>query len=119
MSNEEKVLYIAKIHRSAYIIPSLLVILYGLWILFIIYQKKRKIQLTNKSFVYSYGLLSKTELSIRIEKIESVRIEKWLLDMVFWWWSIVVSGTGWNYEPIRNIDNPEALKEAIESIIHN
>ena len=116
-SKEEHILYVWKVHRSAYIVPFLLIFVYGIWLFFVFYQRSKKIELTNKKFTYSYGLFSKNELSIKIEKIESVRIQKWLFDMIFWSGTIIVSGTGWNNEPITSIDNPEALKQAIENII--
>lgn len=77
ISTEEKVLYTGKVHRSSYIIPVILTICtYGLLFLLIIYQRNKKIELTNKKFTYSYGIFSKNELSIKTEKIESVRIKK-------------------------------------------
>lgn len=118
IKSEEKILYTGKVHRSAYIIPSILVLFYWIGIIMILYQRRKKIELTNKKFTYSYGLFSRDELSIKVEKIESVRIQKWLFDMIFWWGTIIVSGTGWNFEPIKNVDNPEEIKKAIENLIH-
>lgn len=76
-ANEEKILYTGKVHRSGYIIPIILTLCtYGLLFLLIIYQRNKRIELTNKKITYSYGLFSRNELSIKTEKIESVRIKK-------------------------------------------
>lgn len=118
---EEKVIYSWAVNWSNYIVPVILLFMFPLtvfWIYYIYYHKTKKIVLTNKKFTYSYWILSKKQLDIKLEKIESIQIKKNLLDMMFWSWTIVVSWTWWNNEPIPWIDKPEELKKAIESQIN-
>lgn len=121
-TEEEKIIFSWVVNWSNYILPVLLI--FPLWPLFlfgiyyIYYHKTKKIILTNKKFTYSYWILSKKQLDIKLEKIESIQIKKNLLDMIFWSWTITVSWTWWNNEPIPWIDKPEELKKAIESQIN-
>lgn len=121
-TEEEKIIFSWVVNWSNYILPVLLI--FPLWPLFlfgiyyIYYHKTKKIILTNKKFTYSYWILSKKQLDIKLEKIESIQIKKNLLDMIFWSWTIIVSWTWWNNEPIPWIDKPEELKKAIESQIN-
>lgn len=120
---EEKIIYTWIVNWSNYIFPIILLFIIFpfstiLWIYYIYYHKTKKIILTNKKFTYSYWILSKKLLDIKLEKIESIQIKKNLIDMIFWSWTIIVSWTWWNNEPITWIDKPEELKKAIESQIN-
>lgn len=121
-TEEEKVIFSWVVNWSNYILPVLLIFplwpLFLFWIYYIYYHKTKKIILTNKKFTYSYWILSKKQLDIKLEKIESIQIKKNVLDMIFWSWTIIVSWTWWNNEPIPWIDKPEELKKAIESQIN-
>lgn len=121
-TEEEKVIFSWVVNWSNYILPVLLIFplwpLFLFWIYYIYYHKTKKIILTNKKFTYSYWILSKKQLDIKLEKIESIQIKKNLLDMIFWSWTIIVSWTWWNNEPIPWIDKPEELKKAIECQIN-
>lgn len=119
--NEENILYLWKANWSNYIVPVILIItiwLSPIWIYYIFYHKLKRIELTNKKFTYSYWILNKKQLDIKLEKIESIQFKKNLLDIIFWSWTIIVSWTWWNNEPIPWVDEPEELKKAIEKQIN-
>ncbi len=119
---DEVVIYNWKANWSNYIIPVILIMtlwLSPVWIYYIFYHKLKKIELTNKKFTYSYWILNKKQLDIKLEKIESIQVQKNLIDMLFWSWTVIVSGTWWNNEPIVWVDQPEELKKNIESQINS
>jgi len=120
-NEKEEIIYKWKVNWSNYIIPVILLFMFPLtifWIYYIYYHKTKVIILTNKKFTYSYWILSKKQLDIKLEKVESVQIKKNLLDMIFWSWTIIVYWTWWNNEPIYWIDNPLELKKAIDKQIN-
>lgn len=122
ITTEEEVIYSWKANWSNYIVPIILILtitLSPIWIYYIFYHLKKKIILTNKKFAYTYWLLNIKQLNIKLEKIESIEVQKNIIDMMFWSWTIIISWTWWNNEPIRWIDNPDAFKKAVEIAISN
>jgi uncharacterized membrane protein YdbT with pleckstrin-like domain len=85
---------------------------------FIIYHNNKKIELTNKKFTYTHWIFSKKQLDIKLNKIESIAVKKILIDMMFWSWTVIISWTGGNNEPVVWIDKPDELKKAVESEIN-
>ncbi len=119
-NEKEVILYKAYPNRSNYIVPVILILtiyLAPIWIYYIFYHKLKKIELTNKKFTYSYWILNRKQLDIKLEKIESVWINKNILDMIFGSGTIIISWTWWNNEPIPWVDKPNNLLLAVENKI--
>lgn len=117
---EEVVVYEWKAHWCNYIIPIILIFtlyLAPIWIYYIFFHSTKKIILTNKKFTYSFWILNKKQLDLKLEKIESIWINKSLIEIIFWTWTVVVSWTWWNNEPIPVVDKPNELKNQIDKLI--
>lgn len=120
-SEEEYEIYSWKAHWINYIIPVILIFtvyLSPIGVYYIFYFRTKKIILTNKKFSYSYWMLSRKQLDIKLSKIESIWIKRNFFDMVFWSWTIIVHGTWWNNNPVPNVDKPLVLKQEIEGQIN-
>lgn len=64
--------------------------------------------ITNKRVIKRKWILFISELEIRIEKIESVNIQKWLF-----FDTLIITGSGWKDIEVGYVANAKALRDAI------
>jgi uncharacterized membrane protein YdbT with pleckstrin-like domain len=69
--------------------------------------------ITDKRLIAKYGVISTHSIEIRFGKIETVRVTQGLVGKLLRYGDIVVTGTGSTFDPIRNISNPMAFREAL------
>lgn len=104
---------------SAILLILLLGWLVGLGILLaliiIVRQVTTEIAVTNRRFVYKTGWISRRVHDIHLAKIESSALQQGFWGRVFGYGTLTVHGTGVGSIELRNIDDPDELRRAIEA----
>lgn len=72
--------------------------------------------ITNKRIILKKGIISTLTEEIRIEKCESVKLDKGIFGVFFDYGSIIFSGTGNSKIEWKGVSNPEGLRKQIEDI---
>jgi uncharacterized membrane protein YdbT with pleckstrin-like domain len=91
----------------------LLLVAISLFIWPIIARWSTELVITDKRLIAKYGVISTHSIEIRFGKIETVRVTQGLVGKLLRYGDIVVTGTGSTFDPIRNISNPMAFREAL------
>lgn len=84
------------------------------------YLRLRHIEqgVTNKRVIYKTGIISRKSEEMKITSIETVEIDQGVFGRMLGYGNIKVTGRGTSDVVFRGIDNPMAVKRAIESISH-
>jgi uncharacterized membrane protein YdbT with pleckstrin-like domain len=69
-----------------------------------------ELALTNKRVIAKRGLLSLQTIEMRLEKIESIRVEQSIFGRLLGYGTVVIVGTGGTREPIPNIPDPVTFR---------
>lgn len=76
-------------------------------------RRATEIVVTNHRVIYKRGLISRHTVEMNISKVETVDVEQDILGRLLNYGTVMVRGTGENLEPLRHIDAPLALRNAI------
>lgn len=74
-----------------------------------------EIVITDRRVIYKRGLLSRYTAEMNIAKIETVDVIQSLWGRLLNYGTVIVRGTGAGIEPLRNVADPIALRNAILS----
>ncbi len=85
------------------------VLLLGAWLRRI----STEIVVTDKRVIHKRGLISRWTEEINISKVETVDVQQGLLGRLLGSGAVVIRGTGGSWEPLRPVDQPLALRNAI------
>ena len=124
LSQDEKVMALFKPHWFAYL-PMTLWLLLGLltfgltWLIALYeYLKLRFLEqgVTNKRVIVKRGIVSRNTEEMKLSSIETVEINQGVPGRIFGFGDIKVTGKGISDVVFKRIDDPMAVKRAIESV---
>jgi uncharacterized membrane protein YdbT with pleckstrin-like domain len=72
-----------------------------------------KIVITDHRVLFKVGLIWRSTQEMNITKIESVDVDQGIWGRIPGFGSIKVHGTGGGWEPLRDVDDPVAMRNAI------
>jgi len=73
---------------------------------------------TNKRVVFKTGIISRKSEEMKLASIETVEIDQGILGRILGYGNVKVTGRGESDVLFRLVDDPMAVKRAIESISH-
>lgn len=79
--------------------------------------RSTELAVTNKRVMAKWGLIRRSTIELQHNKVESLNVAQGLLDRLLNTGTVVVNGSGGSSAPLRQIDNPTALKKAVHSAI--
>lgn len=85
----------------------------GIILLPFISRKSTELVVTDKRVIAKFGLVSTRSIEIRLDKIESVRVQQGLLGKIFNFGDITITGTGTTFDPVPRIARPLAFRNAL------
>jgi uncharacterized membrane protein YdbT with pleckstrin-like domain len=124
LSQDEKVVALFKPHWFAYL-PMILWLLLGLltfgltWLIALYeYLKLRFLEqgVTNKRVIVKRGIVSRNTEEMKLNSIETVEINQGVMGRLFGFGDIKVTGKGISDVVFNRINDPMAVKRAIESV---
>jgi membrane protein YdbS with pleckstrin-like domain len=68
---------------------------------------------TDRRVIYKRGLISRHSVEMNISKVETVDVEQSVMGRLLNYGTVLVRGTGESLEPLRHVDAPLALRNAI------
>ena len=92
-----------------------ILVLTGLGIFFLPFltRKSTEMVVTDKRVIAKFGLISTRSIEIRLDKIETVRVQQGLLGKLCNFGDIMITGTGTTFDPIPKIARPLAFRNAL------
>jgi uncharacterized membrane protein YdbT with pleckstrin-like domain len=126
LSKDEKIETVFRLHWFAWVPMWIWIVLgfvtFGITWLVAIYEylRLRNIEqgVTNKRVVYKTGIISRRTDEMKVTSIETVEIDQGVIGRLFDFGDVRVTGRGISDVVFRRIDDPMAVKRAIESISH-
>jgi uncharacterized membrane protein YdbT with pleckstrin-like domain len=84
------------------------------------YLRIRNIEqgVTNKRVIFKTGIISRKSEEMKLASIETVEIDQGIFGRILGYGSVKVTGRGTSDVLFRLVDDPMAVKRAIESISH-
>jgi uncharacterized membrane protein YdbT with pleckstrin-like domain len=76
-------------------------------------RKSTELVVTDKRVIAKFGLVSTRSIEIRLDKIESVRVQQGLVGKIFNFGDITITGTGTTFDPVPRIARPLAFRNAL------
>lgn len=76
-----------------------------------------ELAITNKRIIAKFGLISRSTVELRLEKVESVRIQQSILGRILNYGSVVVAGAGVPQAPIPGISSPLNFRGRLNTVI--
>ncbi|MBZ8003097.1 PH domain-containing protein [Campylobacter canadensis] len=77
-----------------------------------------ELALTNKKVIAKFGLIRRNTIELRLEKIESIRVDQGILGRIFNYGTIFINGAG-SAAPIPFIGTPIDFKRKVDECIEN
>lgn len=126
LSAGEAVSTLFKLHWVARIPLALWLLLgiptFGITLVIALYEylRVRHIEqgVTNKRVIFKTGIISRKSEEMKLASIETVEIDQGVIGRILGYGSVKVTGRGTSDVLFRLIDDPMAVKRAIESISH-
>lgn len=124
---DEKVLYEGRQSYMTLVMPSIFFVLL-LWTVFLaliplaviisrlIMIHTTEIAITNKRVIAKFGLISRTTIETRIEKIETIQVKQGVIGRMFNYGSLIVSGAGTPQAPVPGISSPLDFRRRFNEI---
>jgi len=72
-----------------------------------------EIAVTDKRVIYKRGFITRHTIEINMDKVASVDVDQSVLGRLFDYGTVTVQGTGLTFEPLRRVEAPVALRNAI------
>lgn len=128
-SINEKLVYEAKIHWIIFVFP-IIVMFFGiicfkethsvilaigiLWFIGAIIRRwATELAITEKSVIGKWGLIRRDTIELRINKVESIRLNQGIIGRMLGYGTVIVVGTGSSSAPIRYIKQPVRFKKEL------
>lgn len=119
VSGDENIEYAAKTHWVIYVLPVLLIPIYGIGLIFVLftwlYSISTDLGVTNKRVIGKWGFISRRTIEQRLDKIEGVQVHQDILGRILNYGTVIVTGTGGSGTPIPTIANPLAFRTAVNA----
>ncbi len=68
--------------------------------------KTTELAITNKRIISKSGIIKRTTMELRLDKIESIKVDQGVLGRMLNYGAITISGTGGDKTPIESIADP-------------
>lgn len=94
-----------------------LIIAIFLWVTSVVRYATSEFAVTNKRVIAKAGSLDKQSIEVLLQKVEGVRVNQSALGGLLGYGSVVIMGTGGSETPFHKIDNPQALRKAVQEQI--
>ncbi len=72
-----------------------------------------EIAVTDRRVIYKRGFINRHTIEMNMDKVASVDVDQSVLGRVLNYGTVTVQGTGMSFEPLRRIESPLALRNAI------
>lgn len=72
-----------------------------------------EIAVTDRRVIFKRGFVNRHTIEVNMDKVASVDVDQSILGRVFNFGTVTVQGTGLTFEPLRRVDSPLALRNAI------
>jgi uncharacterized membrane protein YdbT with pleckstrin-like domain len=72
-----------------------------------------EIAVTNRRIIYKHGLIRRRTIEMNMEKVESVDVSQSIPGRIFNYGDVLIHGVGVGFEPLRMVDEPIRLRNAI------
>lgn len=76
-------------------------------------QWSTEMVVTDRRVIYKIGLIRRHTVEMNISKIETVDVEQDILGRIFGYGTVLIRGTGAGFEPLQQVADPLALRNAI------
>lgn len=84
------------------------------WFIYaIIYRWTTELAITEKSVVGKWGLIRRDTVELRINKVESIRLNQGIIGRMLGYGTVIVVGTGSSSAPIKYIKQPVRFKKEL------
>lgn len=125
LSNGESVEELFKLHWLTWATVWFLILIspftLGLTLIWAIYKwlglRTLEQGVTNKRVVYKKGIISRSTEEMKLSSVETVEIKQSVLGRLLGFGNVHVTGKGISDVVFPNIDNPLAVKKAIDSLL--
>jgi uncharacterized membrane protein YdbT with pleckstrin-like domain len=84
-----------------------LILLLWAWLIY----RTTELAVTNKRIISKTGIIRRSTMEMRLEKIESITVDQGVLGRMLNFGSITIAGTGGEKTPIRSIADPLAFQK--------
>ncbi|MSP01395.1 MAG: PH domain-containing protein [Acetobacteraceae bacterium] len=98
---------------AVYVIPILLLLTAGLCLVPWFRRVTTEIVVTDKRIIHKTGWISRHTEEINITKVETVDVIQGIGGRILGYGTVVIKGTGGNWEPLHQIDAPLQLRNTI------
>lgn len=121
----EQVVYQARLSLWSQIVLILVGIillpLFGLGLLLLFWAwlicRTTELAITNKRIISKSGIIQRTTMELRLDKIESIKVDQGLMGRMLNFGSITISGTGGDKTPIESIADPLQFQKYFMSAV--
>ena len=121
----EQVIYQARLSLwSQFILIFLgmvLLLLFGLGLILLLWAwlicRTTELAITNKRIISKSGIIRRSTMELRLDKIESIKVDQGLLGRMLNFGSITISGTGGDKTPIESIADPLQFQKHFMSAV--
>ena len=72
-----------------------------------------EIAVTDRRVIYKRGFINRHTIEMNMDKVATVDVDQSVLGRVLNYGTVTVQGTGMSFEPLRRIESPLALRNAI------
>jgi len=72
-----------------------------------------EIAVTERRVIYKRGFINRHTIEMNMDKVATVDVDQSVLGRLFNYGTVTVQGTGMSFEPLRRIESPLALRNAI------
>ena len=72
-----------------------------------------EIAVTERRVIYKRGFINRHTIEMNMDKVATVDADQSVLGRLFNYGTVTVQGTGMSFEPLRRIESPLALRNAI------
>ena len=94
---------------------------FGLGLLLLLWAwlvcRTTEIAITNKRIISKRGIISRSTMELRLDKIESIKVDQGMLGRIFNFGSITIAGTGGDATPIESIADPLEFQRRFMSAV--
>jgi uncharacterized membrane protein YdbT with pleckstrin-like domain len=76
-----------------------------------------ELAITNKRIISKSGIIQRTTMELRLDKIESIKVDQGIMGRMLNFGSITISGTGGDKTPIESIADPLEFQKRFMSAV--
>jgi uncharacterized membrane protein YdbT with pleckstrin-like domain len=100
---------------KAFLVIGIMILLVAAlnWLIAWIERITTEIAVTSRRFIIKYGLIWRSTSEMSAKRIESVEVDQSVIGRILNFGTVTARGTGTGLEPIRRVDSPLKLRNAI------